>query len=245
MCTVTYIPIEDDSFILTHNRDESIKRVIASPPMKKMIGGIQHIFPVDPKGMGTWIGASEQGRIACILNGGNEGHQHKPPYKHSRGLIIPEYFKYSSFIDFYNHFDFSGLEPFTLLIFEGGHIFETIMDEDQLQFRKLNSEKPFIYSSSTLYTQNTRADRNVDFLEWFFLTEDKNQRNILDFHKQHFFENEKDKTKVKGGHILKTVSITSITNSPELVKVDYFDMVNDIHFWNSIKVRNGVGQTIS
>jgi len=245
MCTVTYIPNDSGSFILTHNRDESIKRVIASPPLKKMIGGIKHIFPVDPQGMGTWIGASEQGRVASLLNGGHSGHKHNPPYKHSRGLIIPAYFKYPSFIDFYNDFDFTGLEPFTLLVFEGGQIFETILDESQVRYRELNPEKPFIYSSSTLYSENTRANRNIEFLEWYLLTENKNQKNILDFHKAHFFENEKDKSKVKGGHILKTVSITSISNSPDIVHFDYFDMVNDIHLWKSLDVKRRVSESIN
>ena len=152
MCTVTYIPLGNSSFILTHNRDESVKRRIASPPVRSTINGMEHIFPVDPQGMGTWIGVSESGRVASLINGGKKAHSHAPPYRHSRGLVIPAYFRYSSFIEFFNDYDFKGLEPFTLLVFENGNIFETVLDEDQVQFRKIKPDKPFIYSSSTLYT---------------------------------------------------------------------------------------------
>ena len=48
MCTVTYIPKENGDFILTQNRDEDIKRALATPPIERMINGVKHLFPVDP-----------------------------------------------------------------------------------------------------------------------------------------------------------------------------------------------------
>lgn len=234
MCTVTYIPRELGTFTLTHSRDESIKRVIASPPMKRMIGGVKHLFPVDPAGMGTWIGIAENGRAAGLLNGGKTGHTHAPPYKHSRGLIIPAYFNYSGFMEFYENYDFEGLEPFTLLAFEDGKIYEAVLDETGISFRELPADKPFIYSSSTLYSDKTRSNRNIRFLEWYFTGREIGRDAIFTLHKKFNFEDEADKSKVPPGHILRTVSITSVVHERESISMDYLDLVNDIRFVNQL-----------
>lgn len=238
MCTVTYIPKEEGTFILTHSRDESIKRKIASPPIKRIINGMKHIFPIDPAGMGTWIGISENGRAAGLLNGGKKDHTHNPPYKHSRGLVIPEYFKFSGFMDFYENYAFDGLEPFTLLAFEDGTIYEAVLDEDGINYRTLPAEKPFIYSSTTLYTEKSRSARKMNFMEWYLLTRDVNQAEVLKMHNKFRFEDELDKSKVPGGHILRTVSITSVTHAANAMQMNYLDLVNDIGFRNELVIND-------
>ena len=240
MCTVTYIPRDKGSFILTHNRDESVKRKIASPPVTRVINGMDHLYPVDPEGKGTWIGISETGRVASLLNGGDQKHTHNPPYRHSRGLIIPEYFNYPSFIEFFYSFNFNGLEPFTLLVFEDGHVFETILNENGVKYRSLNPEKPFILSSSPLYPERSRARKRDHFLEWYISNPVKQENDILEFHHQNIFEKEPDKSQIPAGHILKTVSITSISHIPYKTEMNYLDLVNDINFKHSLQVRNRI-----
>ena len=234
MCTVTYIPTGKDTYILTHNRDESIKRPLASPPVKRKLEEKFTVYPVDPVGMGTWVGFSDEGRVASLLNGGTERHEHNPPYRHSRGLVIPALFKYKSFIEFYTGFDFEGLEPFTLLVFEHGNIYELIHNENATRFQSLDSEKPFIYSSSTLYSDSRIQERKLKFLEWFFLTDQIDQQKILDLHRQFRFEKEADQSLIPAGHILKTVSITSVVKGNDKLRMDYFDVVNDIHLWKAL-----------
>lgn len=240
MCTVTYIPMENTGFMLTHNRDESVKRRIATPPVVREINGIDHVFPVDPVGKGTWIGASATGRVASLLNGGRKPHRHEPPYRHSRGLVIPAYFSYPSFIEFFNDYDFEGLEPFTLLVFEQGNVFETVMDEDRVEFRKLNSFKPVIYTSTTLYTPQSRARKEELFFDWYSTNRDFMKETTLDFHRKNVYENEPDELKLVGDHILKTVSISSIVCNSRELKFEYFDLVNDIRFWHMLDVERKV-----
>lgn len=237
MCTVTYIPTGTNGFILTQNRDESIMRPIASPPIKRMINGVQHIFPVDTQGMGTWIGASETGRAASLLNGGSKPHRHSPPYKHSRGQIIPDYFRYPSFMEFHNNYDFNGLEPFTLLIFEAGNIFETILNEEGIQYRTIDADKPFVYSSTTLYPAEARNRRRESFNDWFGAGIPIDQHQVIRYHKGSRFENEPPPVHPTGNHVLKTVSITSIVSERNKMKVDYYDLLNDMHFWSSLRLR--------
>ncbi len=87
MCTVTYLPIGNDQFILTSNRDESpMRKTIA--PKKYDEQGIALVYPKDELAGGTWIGLSEKNRLVCLLNGGFEIHERKGPYAMSRGLIV-------------------------------------------------------------------------------------------------------------------------------------------------------------
>ncbi len=240
MCTVTYIPRGEGSFVLTHNRDESVMRKIASPPITRVINGIDHLYPVDPEGKGTWVGISETGRVASLLNGGDQNHKHNPPYRHSRGLIIPEYFKYPSFIEFYYSFNFKGLEPFTMIVIEDGHVFETILNEDGVKYRSLNPEKPFILSSTPLYSERSRARKLDHFLEWYLSNPVKGEHEIFEFHRQNMFEKEPDKGQIPPGHILKTVSITSINRLPNRTEMIYLDLLNDINFRHSLQVRKKI-----
>lgn len=244
MCTVTYIPKGNDTFYLTQSRDESIKRAIASPPIRKKINGIYHIFPVDPEGMGTWIGTSETGRTASLLNGGSSPYSHNPPYRHSRGLIIMDYFSYADYDEFISKYNFENLEPFTLLVFEYGKIFELIHNENGIQSNSLDPSKAFIYSSTTLYSEERIHDKKLNFLEWYFYNEELDQSMILDFHRNYLYENEEDKSILPEGVILKTVSITSLSMSSSSSKVDYFDLVNDIHLWNSQKIVSSISENL-
>jgi len=143
MCTVTYIPKEEGGFILTQNRDEDVKRSISTPPIQLEINGIKHLFPVDPQGQGTWIGISEEGRVASLLNGGSEAYSRKQTYRHSRGKVIMDYFSYPSFKEFYDQYNFKELEPFTLLVFEDGKMYELIVNELYLKSNELNPKKLF------------------------------------------------------------------------------------------------------
>nr|MBP6455490.1 NRDE family protein [Chitinophagaceae bacterium] len=86
MCTVSFLPVNKTSFILTHNRDEHINRGVAFLPIFYEISSNKIVFPKDSKANGTWISTSKNYSL-CLLNGGFEKHKHEPPYKHSRGQL--------------------------------------------------------------------------------------------------------------------------------------------------------------
>src|SRR4030095_9832506 len=96
MCTVSFVPLSNSRFILTSNRDETIKRGLASSPQKINRNGTEIICPVDPLASGSWIGVSEKGRVICLLNGAFERHKHRPPYRMSRGIVVLDALTFSS-----------------------------------------------------------------------------------------------------------------------------------------------------
>lgn len=240
MCTLTYIPKENGDFILTQNRDEDIKRAIASPPIERMINGVKHLFPIDPQGGGTWIGISETGKMASLLNGGSESHKHNPPYRHSRGKVIVDYFNYDTIESFYNNYNFDELEPFTLLLFEEDKMYELIVNESEKSLTELDKKKPHMYSSTSLYTLNSSEERKLTFLEWYYKKQQLSQEDVLKFHEKFLFEDEKDKSKIWGGYILNTVSITSIFKTAKTATVYYTDQLNDIQLKKVLKMKKPV-----
>lgn len=240
MCTVSYIPKENGAFILTHNRDEDIKRAIATPPIERIINGTKHLFPIDPQGGGTWIGISETGRVASLLNGGAEPYKHQPPYRHSRGKVILDYFNFPDFDAFYNAYNFNELKPFTLLVFEDNIIYELIINASNIRLKELDIKKPQIYSSSSLYTDNSKEERRLIFFEWYYNSQNISQEDALNFHDKFLFEKEKDKSKIWGDFILNTVSITSIYKTSQAATIYYTDQLNDIQLKKVIKLKNSI-----
>ncbi len=124
MCTVTYLPLQDNGFILTSNRDETILRKSALPPAKYTIHNKCVVFPKDQQANGTWIATSPRSYTLCLLNGAFEKHTPNTSYKKSRGLALLDFFHYANANDFIDKYDFKGIEPFTMLIIKGNNKIE-------------------------------------------------------------------------------------------------------------------------
>jgi uncharacterized protein with NRDE domain len=90
MCTVTFLPLSDNGFVLTSNRDVGYQREKASDPKTYIEDDVSLHYPKDGKGGGTWIGTSRDNRLICLLNGGFENHIQQESYAKSRGLIVKE-----------------------------------------------------------------------------------------------------------------------------------------------------------
>lgn len=94
MCTVTLIPRGRDGFRLVTNRDESRTRRAALPPRLHTIGaGLCAVWPVDPQGEGTWIGAGAHGLVVTLLNLNVVGGGQRVPGAPSRGTLLPSLLK--------------------------------------------------------------------------------------------------------------------------------------------------------
>lgn len=84
MCTVTIVP-HDDGLRMMCNRDERHDRPPAHAPQPYCVGRRRAVFPVDPAGGGSWIGANDAGLAVALLNGSGAATASQPI---SRGLVV-------------------------------------------------------------------------------------------------------------------------------------------------------------
>jgi hypothetical protein len=93
MCTVSVIPWGAAGIRVVFNRDEQRHRPRAMPPAERIEGGRQALYPVDPAGGGTWIGANDVGLVLALLNVNPPvppaGPLRAAAGRRSRGAIIP------------------------------------------------------------------------------------------------------------------------------------------------------------
>lgn len=170
MCTISFLPKNDSQYVLTFNRDEGKDRGNAIKPMRYNIDGTHVVFPKDTKAGGTWFAVSSKKYTSCLFNGAFEKHKRKKSYRISRGQIIIDFFKYCNHEIFFNEYDFTDVEPFTLLTIhsEGGtKLYEARWDGEQLTVSEKDATKPHIWSSVTLYDQEETKRRKKIFEKWY------------------------------------------------------------------------------
>ncbi len=184
MCTVSFIPINKENFILTSNRDESPNRETISPEIYEL-NMVNLLFPKDKVAGGTWIGAGQNKRLICLLNGGFKPHKRKEKYRMSRGKIVTDLLSSTNINEKLTDYDLNDIEPFTLIVVNW-------IDELQLKemvwdgHRKHLIDKPIeptIWSSSLLYSEEVKKKREHWFLDYLKSADLYSDENIIDFHK--------------------------------------------------------------
>ena len=228
MCTVTFLPVDSFQFILTSNRDESPDRKRAIAPQEYYNNNQKIIFPKDGEAGGTWIATSETHFTLCLLNGAFEFHHHHPPYKLSRGLMLLDFFKFSAAGDFEKKYDFSGIEPFTLLIIDHNKeikITEIRWDENEKLFiSNKDPLTPHIWSSATLYSKQTIMEREKWFGQWLENNKNYEIEDILRFHHFGGDGNIYNDIMMKREKV-KTISVTSVNNKNGNIEMIYEDLL--------------------
>lgn len=223
MCTVSFIYKGNQEFVLTSNRDESPTRATNLPVAYEVLGA-KMIYPKDAVAGGTWIGMSEKKRVVCLLNGGFRIHKRLPEYRHSRGIVVKDFLASDVILETVEAYNLDLIEPFTIVIVdwnEGIQLFELVWDGTQKHFQKLPLTIPHIWSSSTLYTEEMKQLRR----DWFADFQQKNALNavsILDFHQNAGIGDVNVDTMMDRG-VVKTISITQVEKSEEIVTMKYQD----------------------
>ncbi len=183
MCVLTYLPLANGGFVLTHNRDESTARAKAISPRQYWHNGQSVVYPKDPQAGGTWIASSVHFTL-CLLNGAFEKHESNLPYRQSRGWIILDFFKYSSISNFIENYQFTGIEPFTLIITTNAIRTLTVVrwNGQEVFVSSKDDSKPYIWSSATLYSATIRHNREMWFENWVEQNLHFEAEKILKFH---------------------------------------------------------------
>ena len=183
MCTVTIVPLKNNDFVLTSNRDEAPNRTSVAPEFYQ-VDGTKLLYPKDELAGGTWIGISEKNRVVCVLNGAFERHERKPNYRLSRGVVAKDFMIADTIVETIETYNFENIEPFTIVLADWNtnlKFYELVWDGESKHFSELPL-KPKIWSSSTLYNPNMRQER----LQWFedFKSENElDSKTLSNFHK--------------------------------------------------------------
>ena len=235
MCTVTYIPLGKNDFILTSSRDVPFSRERASQPKKYIEESVELFYPKDGKGGGTWIGTSSKNRLICLLNGGFQYHTSRTDYKKSRGLIVKELLKIDDIRKGLNNINLLDVEQFTLTIVDWNknlELLEFVWDGKEKHL-KIMSQEPHIWSSSTLYDEGVKQLRQHWFTNWQN-TAEISQETILEFHHDAGIGDphiDLMMDRKMGG----TVSITSIKKEQQYITMNYEDVLTKKVFQTLIK----------
>ena len=227
MCTVTFIPQGNNNFILTSNRDEAIGRKTL-PPDFYDIEGVKMLFPKDAVAGGSWIGLSEKSRLLCLLNGGFTKHLRQDVYRISRGVIVKELLKAPKLAEAIHNFDYTGVEPFTIVAISWEaslEAIELVWDGVQAHIRILD-DKPHIWSSSTLYDESMKEKRRNWFNAFMANQHIEDMEDMYTFHTK-AGEGDPSVDVCLDRGLLKTVSITQVSKHDEQCNMRYHDLLKD------------------
>ncbi len=182
MCTVTFIPLDNQNFVFTNNRDEAPDRETLNPSIYS-INDIDTLFPSDKRAGGTWLGLSGKNRLVCVLNGGFTFHERRPNYRKSRGVVVKELLVSNHILEDLKSYDYTDIEPFTLIVLEYQNelrLYELVWDGDASHFKQLPIV-PKIWSSSSLYSETMKEERKTWFETYKSLNNLKAE-SVLQFH---------------------------------------------------------------
>jgi hypothetical protein len=222
MCTVTFLPIGENEFILTSSRDVPLSRKKALAPKKYIEDSVELTYPKDSDAGGTWIGTSSKNRLICLLNGGYVNHNPEKNYRASRGLIVKELLKSDNIKEILSTLDLNKIEPFTLAIVDwndGLDLYDFVWTGKKKHLISI-PKTPHIWSSSTLYSDTVKKKRENWFADWQKGKTKFESKAIINFHKTAGDGNLKNNVLMKreGGG---TVSISSVKKVSDTVDFYY------------------------
>ena len=132
------------------------------------------------------------------------------------------------FLEIINHFNFEEIEPFTIVLVDWKvslNAYELVWDGVVKHFKKLDN-KPKIWSSSTLYTNDEKQLRRDWFSEWLGEKNNFSQKEIINFHQDNTKGNLETSLRMKRSYV-ETVSITSVKKIANAIDINYIDLLNN------------------
>jgi len=227
MCTVTYIPTTK-GFVFTSNRDEQPKRVTLSPAYYKE-SKMGLFYPKDKVAGGTWIGVAEQKRLVCLLNGGFVYHDPKVKFANSRGVVVTTILTSLDLKSALYGVDLENVAPFTLIVVDWANAnkaYELVWCKNVRHVTELDVKKPYIWSSSTLYTDEVKAERKEWFAKEVLSEADNKKSTVLSFHKNELLGTVETSPKMKR-EIVETISTTMVIKEDNEISMEYHDYVGE------------------
>lgn len=186
-------------------------------------------MPIDSEKGGTWIATSQAGRVTVLLNGAFKRHNHLPPYRKSRGLVVLDTFEYANLETFFQQYDLDGIEPFTLVILESlssSDLIDFRWDGEKKHLRHHSASVPAVWSSASLYSKDIIKHTEERFHEWLN-SGIQDAETLLDFNRQEEYSLKIERRRQEAIPTLETLGISSIQINSSTIYFKYFDMISD------------------
>ena len=238
MCTVSFVSAGNKK-IITSNRDEHIHRETAAAPRTEIINGRRLIFPKDARAGGTWFAASESGVVSVLLNGAFEKHTPNPPYRQSRGLILLDIIAAGDPLHSFTEIDLQDIEPFTVVHYLPGRLFELRWDGDRRHEKELDVSGNHIWSSATLYNREVVAYRKQLFERFLENTASPLPWDVHGFHANNN-NDEENGFVISRKTGLKTFSITQAVWQQDKIDFMHTDLLHDKRFEEAMQIRHAL-----
>ncbi|HMI06628.1 MAG TPA: NRDE family protein [Flavobacterium sp.] len=234
MCTVTFVRVSGKT-IITSNRDDQVLRS-AIEPRNYSINNKNILYPKDPKAGGTWYAVDEKGTVLVLLNGAAEKHKWNPPYRKSRGIVVLDIISAESPIAFWEMIDLDGIEPFTIVLFEDGRLYQLRWNGAQKETVGLNPEQNHIWSSTTLYPKEIRDHREKLFREFLENKPNPDETEMFHFHRYTENGDRQNGLVIERSGQLRTLSITQTVIEKNKVTMLHSDLIGQKDFTNSFLI---------
>lgn len=232
MCTVSFV-FSNGKTIITHNRDEKVARPSAIEPKNYLVNNKNILFPKDPKAGGTWYAITEDGTVLVLLNGADEKHEVKLPYRKSRGLIVLDIMSSNSAINAWENVDLDNIEPFTLVLFQNNKLYQLRWNGVAKFTLELDTTNSHIWSSSTLYPKDIREKRAAWFHTFLDTRPEITEDEMYNFHRYTENDNQENGLIINRNDSMKTLSITQSVVEQNKVILVHRDLIANKDFSNT------------
>ncbi len=226
MCTVSFIPVRD-TFFITSNRDEKLSRKTAISPGMFEYNGQKLFFPKDADAGGTWIVMKENGDVAVLLNGAFICHTAEPPYRLSRGVVLLDIISSERPSVAFTKMNLQDIEPFTIILLENNCLYEFRWDGTEKYCRRLRVNRPYIWSSATLYDGFVIKKREQWFASFLNNHPIPTQQDVLNFHRFTGDGDQRNDLLMTRDSMYTTISISSILLTKDRGCIKYMDIKNN------------------
>jgi uncharacterized protein with NRDE domain len=168
------------------NRDERRTRPRAAAPLAYRAGNYDAVFPRDPVGGGTWIGANTAGLAVAILNRNDDACVRRPPWElGSRGRIPVALFECGSInevLESAGSLRANGFAPFRLLALRDHRAAIVSSNGRTLEISESAFDTPLLLTSSSYGDEWVGKPRRALFEQMVMSSEDGWLAGQMRFH---------------------------------------------------------------
>jgi hypothetical protein len=237
MCTVTCTPA-GDRLLIVHSRDEKSIRPKAIKPREYCVSGHDLLFPRDTLAGGTWMAVNRNGAAAVLLNGAFEKHLPQPSYRKSRGLVLLDIIASGDIYNSWRHIDLRNIEPFTVVLWNKGLLYEGRWDGRQKHTMKLDASTAHTWSSVTLYTQAVIGRREQWFACWRQQHPQPSLQDIVTYHLSGGDGDLHNDLRMNREERMLTVSITATELCADRCRLQYLDLQDNTSYEHDFSLTN-------